>query len=101
MKAFLIFSETEPVLVMASRSAAADGRLASGLEKKGFEKYIAYEVPLSQLRKQYGVPFEVIEADVKNGKDVRILDSKGSRVLENVRFSDLGSVFCHDIPGVM
>jgi hypothetical protein len=96
MKAFLVFGEGEPVLIMSSRAAADDGRLVGGLTDRGFSKFIAYEVPLDRLRERYGVPFEVIEHDVRHGKEVRVLDYKGSHVLNNVRFAELGSCICHE-----
>ena len=96
MKAYLVFSECEPLLIMSSRAAADDGRLVCGLTDRGFDKFIAYEVPVSGLRERYGVPFEVIEHDVRTGRGVRVLDYKGSHVLENVRFSDLGTCICHE-----
>lgn len=96
MVAFLVFGEGEPALIMSSREAADDGRLISGLTTRGFNKFIAYEVPLPELRERYGVPFEVIEHDVRNGKEVRVLDYKGRHVLENVRFADLGSCIWHE-----
>ncbi len=96
MTAFLVFAQTDPVLIMTSRTAVSDGRLLEGLTTKGIDKFIAYEVPLDGLRRKYGVSFEVIESDVKNGKDVAVLDSKGSHVFANVPFSDLGESFRHD-----
>jgi hypothetical protein len=96
MKAFLVFNEGEPLLIMSSRAAADDGRLVTGLTNRGFKKFIAYEVPLQQLRARYGVPFEVLEHDVMNGKEVRVLDYKGRHVLENVRLADLGSCIWHE-----
>jgi hypothetical protein len=90
MTAFLVFTETEPLLVMASRSAVTNGRLAGGLARKGIDRFIAHEVPLENLRSKYGIPFEIIEADIRDGQDIRVLDSKGSHVFSKIRFSDLG-----------
>lgn len=100
MRAFLVFAEAAPVLVMTSRAAVADGRLVQGLTTRGIDKFIAYEVPLDELRRKYGVPFEVVESDVRNGKDLAVLDSKGSHVFANVRFTDLGESFQHDTENV-
>jgi hypothetical protein len=90
MTAFLVFTDFEPLLVMAPRTAAVDGRLVRGLGEKGIQRFIAHEIPLDDLKVRYGVPFEVVESDVRRGGDVRVLDSKGSHVLANVRLADLG-----------
>ena len=90
MTAFLIFTEGEPLIVATSKEAAADGRLVENLSRKGVDKFIAHEIAVDQLRAAYGVPFEVIEADIAAGRDLRVLDSKGSHAFANVRFADLG-----------
>jgi hypothetical protein len=90
MTAFLVCTDCEPLLVVTPRTAAADGRLARGLGEKGIRRFIAHEVPLDGLKKLYGVPFEVIEAEVRERRDVRILDSNGHHVFSNIRFADLG-----------
>jgi hypothetical protein len=91
MTAFLVFSETEPMIVMASRAAVSDGRLVDGLKTKGVGKFIAREIPLERLRERYGVPFEVIEADLRRGNDLRVLDYDGRHVFENICLTELGS----------
>jgi len=96
MTAFLVFADSDPILVMTSRAAAADGRLIEGLASIGLVKFIAHEVPLDGLREKYGMPFEVIESDVRNGRDFRVLDSKGSHVLANIRLADLGEHIRYD-----
>lgn len=96
MKAFIVFTEAEPVLVMTSRAAASNGRLEDGLTAIGFRNFIAHEVPVDGLKERYGIPFEVIESEVREGRDLRVLDSKGSHVFENIRFADLGTCIRHD-----
>jgi hypothetical protein len=98
MTAFLVFTESEPFIVMTSRDAAADGRFEAGLLARGHGKFIAHELRLDSLRPRYGVPFEVIEAEVKGGKEIRVLDSNGRHALDNVSFADLGACLWHDSP---
>jgi hypothetical protein len=98
MIAYLVFTSWEPFLVMTSRDAVHDGRLVEGLGRMGFEKFIAREVPIDSLRARYGVPFEVIEKEVKEGKDVRVLDYKGEHVFKNVLLDDLGTCIRHEAP---
>jgi hypothetical protein len=97
MTAFVVFTESEPLLVVAPRGAAVEGRLAGALNSRGIEKYLAHEVPLDRLREEYGRSFEVIEADIRDGADLRVLDSKGSHVFAKVRFADLGPGIAHGL----
>jgi hypothetical protein len=90
MRAFLVFSEGEPIVVMASRQAVRDGRLVDRLTRMGHERFIAHEVPVDELRRQYGVPFEVIESDIRSGKAIRVLDSDGRHIFDSVPLESLG-----------
>jgi predicted 3-demethylubiquinone-9 3-methyltransferase (glyoxalase superfamily) len=97
MRAFLVLTEAEPRIVATPREAVTDGRLAENLSRTGIDRFIAHEIPVGWLRDMYGVPFEVIEAEVMNGEDLRVLDSNGCDVLAHVQFADLGPGFAHDL----
>jgi hypothetical protein len=97
MTAFLVFSENEPVIVATPRKEFASGRLPDLLERIGIDRFIAHEVELDQLRKTYGVPFEVIEADIKSGKALRVIDSNGHHVFSRIKLDDLGPAFTHGL----
>lgn len=97
MTALLVFTETQPLLLMASRAVVSDDRLAEGLKDRGIDKFMAYEVPIDHLRREYGLAFERIEADLKNGEEMRVLDFKGSHVFAKVDFAELGPVFARDL----
>ena len=90
MTAFLVFTEGEPLIVATAKEAVSDGRLAESLSRKGIDKFIAHEIDVDWLRKTYGVPFDVVETDIINGHNLRVLDSKGNNAVANVRFADLG-----------
>ncbi len=98
MTAFLVFTETQPLLVMASQAAVSEGRLVEGLTRKGIGKFMAHEVPLEKLRREYGVAFEFIEADILDGKDIRVLDSNGGHVFAKIHFADLGQRIDREFP---
>jgi hypothetical protein len=91
MTAFLVFTGCEPFIVMTPRSAVRDGRLSEALTRRGFEKFIARELPLDALRDSYGLPFEVIESEIRQGKDLRVLDYSGAHVFDTVSLEDLGA----------
>ena len=89
MKAFLVFTESEPLIVAAPKEAVTEGRLVESLSRVGIDRFIAHEIAVEGLREAYGVAFEVIETEIKNGKDVQVLDSNGNHVFARVRFADL------------
>lgn len=97
MTAFLVFTEIEPVIVVVSKDEAANGCLSDDLSRVGVRRFLAHEIDVDRLREIYGVPFEVIEKDVKNGKGLRVLDSNGAHALAKVDFADLGPGFAHDL----
>ena len=97
MTAFLVFSENEPMIVLTPRKEFVGGRLPDLLERIGFDRFIAHEIELDQLRKTYGVRFEVIEADVKSGKALRVLDTNGHHVFSRVKLDDLGPALTHGL----
>jgi hypothetical protein len=96
MTAFLLFTESEPRIVMASRTMVREGRLPGELRDRGIGKFIAHELPVEGLRARYGIAFEVIEDDVRRGKELRFLDSNGGHVFDTVTFADLGATIVQD-----
>ena len=64
MKAYIIFSGTGPILILTTHSELEDPQLVDKLQHKGIVKFIAYEVPVERVRSVYGVPYEVIAADL-------------------------------------
>jgi len=90
MRAYLVLAENGPLLVMTSRSCITEEALLESLGHKGVKKFIAYEVPVEQVHEFYGVPFEVIAADLEQGKDLRVLDFDGSHIFDCLSFSELG-----------
>lgn len=96
MQAFLVFTENEPIVVMASRTAVEDGRLVDRLSHMGHDRFIAHELPVESLRRRYGLPFDVIESDILRGKPFRVLDSDGRHVFDSVLLQELGPGFFHD-----
>ena len=90
MRSFLILTENGPLLVMTSHSCITEKTLLESMRLRGIDKFIAYEVPAERLHSFYGVPFEVIAADLERGKDMRVLDFDGLQIFDRVSFDDLG-----------
>ena len=90
MRSYLVLTENGPLLVMTSNSCITGEALLEALLHKGIAKFIAYEVPVDRLHEYYGLPFEVIAADIEGGKDLRVLDFDGPHIFDRVPFSELG-----------
>lgn len=90
MRSYIVFSGTGPILILTTYPALTDPRLIEKLHHKGILKFIAYEVPLDVVKEIYGVPFEVIAADLELTEDVRVLDFNGHHIFSSFSFADLG-----------
>jgi len=96
MRSYLVLTENGPLLVLTSRSNITEDVLLKSLHHKGVDKFIAYEVPLDRIHEFYGVPFEVIAADLKQGNDLRVLDFDGPHIFDCLSFADLGHDILHE-----
>jgi len=96
MKAFLVLTEAQPRIVATPKWSRSQRRLVASLSKVGIDRFIAHEVDIERLREIYGFPFDVIEDEIRRGKDFQVLDSNGLNVLAQIRRSDLGPGIAHD-----
>lgn len=92
MKAYVIFSSSEPVLIVTKQTIRNEAVLDQ-LGHVGIHKFISREVPVSHLRTRYGLQFEVIEEALQKGSDLRVLDFSGHRIFENLPFSEFGASY--------
>ncbi len=90
MRAFLVFTGTGPILVLTTYPGMDDARLVEKLGHKGIAKFIAYQVPLDKVREVYGIPFEVIAADLAAREDLRVLDFNGHHIFSSFSLAELG-----------
>lgn len=93
MRAYLVLTGNGPLLVMTSNSCITGEALQESLRHKGIEKFLAYEIPVDRLHEYYGVPFEIIAADIEGGQDLRVLDFDGPHIFKRVPLSELGRSF--------
>jgi hypothetical protein len=97
MRAYILFSGTGPILVLTTYPELTDARLVEKLAHKGIIKFIAYEVSVEGVKAIYGVPFEVIAADLENTEDLRVLDFNGHHIFSRFSFAELGEpIKCGD-----
>jgi hypothetical protein len=90
MRAYIIFSGTGPILILTTYSSLVDERLVGKLQHKGIAKFIAYEVPIEDVKRIYGVPFDVIASDLEQAEDVRVLDFNGHHIFSRFSMAQLG-----------
>jgi hypothetical protein len=90
MKAALVFTGSGPILILTNFESIDDPRLADKLKARGINKFIAYEVAVERVKKQYGTRFSVILGDLSQSDDLRVLDIDGHRAFNNFSFEEWG-----------
>lgn len=84
------------MVVLTSYASPTDGGLLSKLEAKGIEKFIAIELPLDLVRQRYGNHFTVVEHDLRETDDLRVLDYSGGRAFRLFGFSEFGRSLAYE-----
>lgn len=90
MKAYMLFTGGGPIVVLTSHASATDPTLLEKLAAKGINKFIAYEIPVDLARQRYGTHFSVVQGDLRETDDLRVLDYSGDRAFNLFRFDELG-----------
>ncbi len=91
MRSYVLLTETGPVLLLTRYTSITENGLVDHLNGRGIDKFIAFEVPVKKVHKLYGVPFEVVAADIDGGRDMRILDYNGPHIFSSFSFDELGT----------
>jgi hypothetical protein len=90
MKAFMLFTGSGTLVILTSFDSATSPGLLARLKAKGIDKFVAREIPLELARTRYGSHFAMVEQNVKESDDLRILDVDGQRAFRLFRFAELG-----------
>jgi hypothetical protein len=90
MKCYFLWTVTGPQLVLTSRDYIAHPDCLTKLKDMGIPKFIAYEIPIVLVKERYGGHFEKVIKDPNGSDELRVLDSEGERVLNNISFKELG-----------
>jgi hypothetical protein len=90
MRSYLVFTESGPILILTSWGEITEAPLVQALQRRGVDKFIAYEVPVDEVHRLYGVPFEVVASDLERGKEMRVLDFNGPHIFDTFSLSALG-----------
>ncbi len=90
MKTFMLLTASGPLVIMTSYDSASAPELLRKFEAQGITKFVAYQIPLELARERYGGHFFVVEHDLDETDDLRVLDHNGARAFSLFRFSELG-----------
>lgn len=96
MKAFLLFTAAGPLVILTSYETPTSPGLLEKLDAKGIDKFMAFEIPLALARERYGGHFTVVEHDLRESDDLRILDYSGQRAFRLFAFDEMGPPVIHE-----
>jgi hypothetical protein len=91
MKAYMLITGSGPIVILTSHDSVLEAALVRKLAGKGIEKFIAYEIPIGLARERYGAHFALVQGDIREADDLRVLDYDGSRAFKLFRFDELGT----------
>ena len=89
MKAGMLFTGGGPLVILTSHSSFTDAGLVRKLRAKGIEKFIVYELPISEVQEKYGGHFKLVLQDLHESDDLRVLDISGDRVFRLFKLTEL------------
>ncbi len=89
-RAYLIFTGSGPILVLATYPKLTDERLVEKLRYKGIDKFIAYQVDLDAVAERYAQSVGSVMQDLHGVEDIRVLDFNGHQIMANFSLDELG-----------
>ncbi|MEA3274867.1 MAG: cytosolic protein [Pseudomonadota bacterium] len=96
MKALMLITGSGPMVVLSSHDAPDDDVLLGKLKAKGIDKFMAYSLPLEEVKERYGGHFQTVVNDLHETDDLRVLDINGHRVFGLFRLDALGEAFVYE-----
>jgi hypothetical protein len=96
MKAGIIFTGTGPILILTVCESFNDPTLIRNLTTKGIHKFIAYEVPVDDVKQRYGQHFAITLGDFRQTDELRVVDCDGQHIFTNFSMEELGEPIHYD-----
>ncbi len=93
MKAGLLLNGSGAIIYLTSHKGIVDDELVKKFRAKGIIKFMAYELPIDEVKKRYGLHFDIVMGDLNESDDLRILDYDGSRAFGVFSFKEMGDPF--------
>lgn len=97
MQCFMLFTASGPLVILTSHGSATEPGLLEKLRAKGIDKFLAYEVPIEMAKERYGGHYHVVERDLEESEDLRILDYNGDRAFRLFHFHELGAPITYEV----
>jgi hypothetical protein len=91
MKSLLLLTASGPLLILTSHESLHDPKLLDALKARGIGKFVGFEVPLMLATERYGGHFQVVENNLHETDDLRVLDFNGQRIFQLFRFEELST----------
>jgi hypothetical protein len=98
MKALMLLTGGGSMVILTSFDSPTASGLIAKLAGKGINKFIAYELPIELAQERYGKHFAVVQQDLHESDDLRILDYNGERAFNLFRFDELGPATLYESP---
>jgi hypothetical protein len=92
----MLITGSGPMVVLTSHESPDDGVFLSKLKAKGVEQFMAYELPMEDVKARYGGHYQIVVNDLHESDDLRVLDVNGHRVFALFRLEQLGEPFVYD-----
>jgi hypothetical protein len=86
----MLYTGGGPLVVLTSYDAVTAPALVDKLKSKGIERFFAREIPEALARERYGAHFALVQNDLHESDDLRVLDYDGQRAFRLFRLSELG-----------
>jgi hypothetical protein len=96
MKIFMLYTGSGPLVIMTSYRSVDTPGLLEKLSAKGIHKFIAHEIPLKLAQERYGGHFEMVQGNLDEDDDLRVLDYNGERAFRLFRFDELGRAYKYE-----
>jgi hypothetical protein len=91
VKAYLLFTSGGPLTVLTSCDSVDHPEFLEQARAKGYDKFVAYELPLEAVKARYGMHFEAVCSEPHSRDALRVLDFEGKRIYKNFSFEELGT----------
>ena len=98
MKALMLLTGGGAIVILTSFASPASSGLIEKLAGKGITKFIAYELPMEMARERYGHHFTMVQQDLRESDDLRVLDYNGERAFHLFRFDEMGPATLYEAP---
>jgi len=96
MKIFMLYTGSGPLVIMTSYRSVDTPGLLEKLSAKGIHKFIAHEIPVKMAQERYGGHFEMVQGNLDESDDLRVLDYNGERAFRLFRFDELGRAYKYE-----